>query len=717
MEEKINRIIEILRLNELDLLNESLINNFFSCNDAKYIEQELKKYLELDLNRVLALIIVYCYIKSDKAIDTIRKRGILLCYKWNGSKKCIELLFLYRLKFNLSDININYIEMKYNNLWLLDVYKSIDDRIKESIKKHIKESIEYDEYKTTIEVELLAYLEYMYLFRENSKVISKEGIIDLNSINNYSNEEIAEAIAYLLNIVKNQFEIKQQKKKWLDYKYVESQEIKNLILLELKMIKLVEYENNIDYYNYSISNSERYIEIIGNEFEKNVRIAYSKFELKRQAETVKMLRNSQHYASLYKYAEKTVEEIGEKIFKHMKERCYLNRYRIELPDVIYKTLFKNDSLNLIKVYNEEDYEIKLACHEMFLMGNDIKSIKITNNCTMLDLILFKRIFLFISFLQNIYYKNKKFKYVINSVVPVLNREQLIQQLKYVFDSEEQINEMIDLFTYDNEYHDILATPLISSGKCYFVMPALISSTNLTRNAIVMQRRKNVQNLNSDGTNDRLVIAIYNLLNEKCNWFSVVKNLKYEYNNRSGEIDILMWDDEDIYIIEAKNPILPTNVYEMKNTIEYINKGKSQLMFAKEAMQDEQFVSKYSNLLNMEIKQRRVQCVLIMGNRFFSTFGDEDYVIRSFYELNKILDDGIIESDFGRWRYWEKEKFSINDVKKFFSKDDLLSLCLNESMEPCKYFFNIDTKTINYHSFCYNPSVHFALMNEQMTKLI
>ena len=686
-------------------------NNTLSSADRRTIKNIIMNFRKYDKKYMLKVLIVFSLFEPDCCIKWARRKGVFRYSEGNrnASYYLIELL-KYKTCLLFSENTVSYLEDKLENKWMEDYFIKSEKDIKKEILQHYKNRIRKNIngmcMETSLILELLSYLEIA--FRIKVDLTPHQAVnqrLFRNSIDKYTQEELAEAVSYLIYLNYKTIPIKEYRYLWLHTEYVNSNGIEELILRACKRIQLIEWENMIDYLGYAVKKNKRKVSIYDStvQMEKSIRLGY----IKRQEQVQHMnFEHSEDEASLQKLAMTLVDEAGEELFVFKNEHSILQRYRFQFPRFLMEGLLRQDN-DVPQLFAEEYEYVSTICREQMISIEEFYDLKITEHCTAVDIILFKRFFTLFVTMQNYLWNNKLcleenlLPIMERSVVPTFREHELLQLITPLLKSEKKVKELLNLMTWDGEGKlDLQYTPILKLKDHYFLAADICVVSNSFRNIIVRARSRNNQVVNSDGRNNPLERMCEECFSESSYPFEYKRGLSFKYNGKEGEIDFLVWTDSSFYVFECKNAILPTNTFELRTTFDYIEKAEQQLDLIQKALADSDFQKQYFknwNILNTKKKREIFTCILL-GNRVFSTYCKGKHPVRYIYELNMVINSGTIESELGTWRYWKNVTFSEEDLKLFLSEGDMISNNLLDAMleyHECISYMNKEVEYVSY----------------------
>lgn len=174
---------------------------------------------------------------------------------------------------------------------------------------------------------------------------------------------------------------------------------------------------------------------------------------------------------------------------------------------------------------------------------------------------------------------KNSKKIISSLLPSFSRKNLISTVGKIIGSSLKAEELIMLFTYNKKYKlDLQYTPLLSYSD-YIMMPLFLTvKSNFLRNCIAQSYIVKNQIVNQEDK-EYLVLRLKEILENNHPNFKVFTNKKFKYNNRNGEIDVILITDDSLYLFECKAPLEPTSNFELRSTNDHICKAANQLTYS------------------------------------------------------------------------------------------------------------------------------------------
>ncbi|MBQ3182462.1 MAG: NERD domain-containing protein [Clostridia bacterium] len=669
-------------LNEIDLLTEEeIVSDTFrekillkvpslSASDVRRFSCSISKFKELTPDYTLKCILLYSIWDPNNVIDFARRKGVFRYKAWgltnNTALYLLKKILTYSEQLNLPEKAIEFIKMKIQLSWMFDFYKKTEEKIIKFIQKYHKNRHRMKFGDVFIEEclfkELLAYIDIVF-----HNYPTYHDPKDKHKLSGYSPEEIAESVSYIIFLYDNIIGIKDNIVFKINPSQVNSKDINNLILLGCQICQLQEWEVCIDYFDYKVNKIDRKYLIYASDelFEKSIRLGFIRKSMQTAVFKQNFYLHNKDVKGIQDRIDYIYNNLGDDLIKTIGSGV-IKRYRLELPEPIFEA-FSNKTNEL---FIEEILDISLLANEMIIPYDELLEKQITSNCTLKDVVMFKRFFLIISLvIEKLLYKQKDKSMIISSLVPNFSREILFDFLanKYVNDKDKAA-ELIELFSYTKSNKlDLQYTPLFKCERGFSFPATLLAHSNLLRNCIAYSYLSNNKIVNKFDK-ENLVIECKNVFENSQLEYSVFTNKKIKYNNISGEIDVLVVSDTDIYIIECKSPLEPTSNFEIRATYDHLIKASKQLDFLLQSFNDTAFLNNYLKNLGINNNPRSIHTCIILGNRLFNGYTIKSHPIRYIRELDMILNKGYVNSNKGRWRLWENNKFTNDDLLEFLSSE-------------------------------------------------
>ena len=442
---------------------------------------------------------------------------------------------------------------------------------------------------------------------------------------------------------------------------INKNDYKNLIELSEYIVNFKKIEIKIDFFEYQITKENRVYTLTNSSFEKNISMAYIRYNEQRYAihhETLKDKKNEDTFDSLVKTLLKGLDinfiaEIRNNPFSRICPKLNLNPKFIELLKTDYIYLEERSLLNFFFLDN-------------FLEQKDIDTI-IYKNFTLLDIIKIQRLFKFISITYRVFFnKTKKKKnyenLLISSIIPVTSKDYLNDIFEKTLDTNkknyiELIKALISTNFYKiNDFLDIQYTPILSLGNEFLISPTILGNSNLIRSILININKNIAITSDSDKMIESLEKSFKNLN------FSIATEVKLG----SYEIDIIAKKGNEIFIFECKNSYHPVNEFELRNSFDHIRKASKQLENLKNKLNDTSTRKNLAQKIGFSLYKSNINYAVILSNRMFNGYVYNNYRCINSYTLNNLLNEGIVSINSAKYSLWKNHQFHENDLVDFIN---------------------------------------------------
>lgn len=614
------------------------------------IEQSLK---QKNKNRVLNYILIN-YIKSkENTLDNLKREKIFSLNIYSKNKFIIKILdFLLKEAKNLEYIKLDfaYFTSKRNFAYFSeDIFL-----ISQNIRKIIKQS------DSGFVRSLLFLVDKSFFEVMNHKTTNTH----LNSI--LEIQTISEVCSFLIFQYAQIHKIHTISEK--TYNLLSDKDIFDLIY-DVKVLQDFEnMEKLIDNYNYQCVKFRNNLTINNpdNLFDMARLYGDDNSNIQRTNDTYNSIKRFQKSKKVVSYRS-IIEKLPYKsFFEFIKEP--IPRYILKFPND--KKIV--DFLTKENFFLEKVIEFEEIHKEYGLPHDEILKFKISTTLTVKDLIIIKRIFLLMSYLNSEFLyplldKNESKQSAYNSWIKAFSKENLrVLMATYIGDTKAE--EFINEFSWKIKNHerlDLQFTPLIQFDDYYFPMN-IFAYSNLFRNLLY---KNNIRPQN-DTDNDLISQKIYKALRKK---FELV-NMEVRFNNSDfhGDFDVIAYIDNVIYVFECKNILTPVGLHELRTTFkDNIKKGFKQLDKCRNALLNDKFINyiKSNDKLGWSLSNDyEIVTCLVLGNRMFNGYTDGIHHVRSVHELENFILRGQIavnnQNNIQKFNLWNDTNIEGDDLFNF-----------------------------------------------------
>ena len=372
-----------------------------------------------------------------------------------------------------------------------------------------------------------------------------------------------------------------------------------------------------------------------------------------------------------------------------------------------------DILRDDKFFYEELLFLTEGCREMFINFEYLLNFKIYNKLTFFDIIKVHRFFymiktFFCTHLETYLESNPILVY--RSILPVYKDEDFENLLSNFVLDEEKVSDFIEIFSWfsgEDKIFDLQYRPLIGVEDHYIFPLNIFCNSNLLRNSLYIVRKR----LYDNNQVDPLADILQKVLKEKFEFVEIQVNYKkFDYN---GDIDVLVKQDDCIFIFECKNTMLPGNIYELRSTYDNIIKGAEQLTKISNALSDENFKKYFYERFGWDLNENyNITTCIVLGTRIFSGYRIENHPVRSIYELVQFIDKGeILYENEPKMSQWQDDNFVHTDLLKYIKEDLYHSICF-DSMQSKDLIYQMNNTQITFSTFFAN----YEMLLEKQEKI-
>lgn len=702
-----------------DIKNEDqrnkLYNKKFSNKDRDFLQSILRKFKEYSLDDVERALILYTYKDRDEAIKFCRKKGIFSYRDYDCEEpyatECLRLLKKYKDYLELSKENEKYIDDKLRYEWIAQVMIQEEGAIDACIRAHDKESktLQYKDRQlyTALDREVIAYIESFFLLRN---VRGTDDDRNLDSLWSYSNEDIASAGSYLIYRYKELVGTRDGTLSWMDADYVASHDIERLIVSACKYLKLREWDLLWDYYGYQISSDNEYLYSHDETLEKSIQLGYIMTSVQGELFFNKCFKSNNtdekettSYANLF-YRMLKMDKDG-CMLKFVDEGIF-RRWQFYSIKEVLEQLGRYDDKTCL--YDEDVAMLNYLEKELVMSDNDVFTRKITENADVLDTVVFHRLFssYYMHYLV-VAERSDDYRNIINSMGVMMSKDELCDLLDCMVNDRQKTEELVDLLTYKGGRFDIQYTPFLPMGGLLCIPVITCAVSNVVRNSIAYMYQQNDKNVFYFDSGKELEQKCSELFCKYKNIFEVRTGLSIEYKKKKSDIDVLAVTDNEIFIIECKNPLLPTDAFSMRSTYDCLEKANKQLNFTKSALSDKEFCDKYFKSIGIECKKRKVYTCIMLGNRLFTGYRGLEHPVRNIHIFKMLMESGkitfnLLDKTIDEKRIWRKDVFQKEDLLDFLSEDEsFVKNIMLDAMLPYLKTLRYDKHEIRIKTYKYN----------------
>ncbi len=659
------------------------------------IEKFFKNNIEnFEFETILSIIIC-----KSEGFSFLKSKGVFRVFdNINNSLHVFDLLErLLKLK---SRINIDeiYIEMKLE-------FKKIVEPIKRKIDKYTNIALHYKEF---------AILDIMSICAKKQDLISNNLKSKIKNINFDSKEisfvDYCNGASIFISLLCEQSNMFKSNTKHL-YADRDFNIEKSLIFFN-KLYKLREYEIYIDCFGFKVCKNNNTFTLSSPN--KDLMKCISCCTILSFFERM----NSAYYTrdfsgiSFSEFVNKDKEYKLDKIIKtEYKDNFNYKRYVFSITNLFGK-LFKENFL-----FKEEMTILDALAREFVVPEVKLLNMKFRNNLNIWDVFKFKRIFdLWNEKIKRLEFSDNSIYF--NTVSQRLKRSDFNLLFKYLYDNEEKITDMIEMMNFNaaNSIKDILYSPFVVLDDFVYFSPILVSQSNIPGNCISVAKYKSLNDENYRIINNRneyveeLLRKVCEQTNIKCR----VGEMDFSYRGIKSDIDVLLYNDDYMIIVECKSPTASTNAFELRKIYSYLEKGAKQLDLSLKAMQDDDFYKNKMHEWNIPIRKRKIYSLICNAQREFNGIFINNHPVRSVKEMcNYLLDGTIIVSNN---EYVVRTNDDVFESLIEYIGNNSFIFKVLDSLTEYKEMFHIENKKFEMENFALDARNLDSILSREYEKL-
>ena len=194
---------------------------------------------------------------------------------------------------------------------------------------------------------------------------------------------------------------------------------------------------------------------------------------------------------------------------------------------------------------------------------------------------------------------------------------------------------------------------------------IFASSNIIRNSLQLARER----IHIGDAHDPLSPVIAAAL-ETAGWPTRIK-LSYSFSDSHGELDVVTYAGDALFIFECKNTLHPCNVYEIRTSFDHIKRASEQLTRFLAIWANPAFRRYLSALTGWSFPSElpAFTCI-ITGNRMFTGYRINRHPVRSVFELRGFVTEGTVQIANQARRFWKSERITPDDLRSYLMDDTL-----------------------------------------------
>lgn len=292
-------------------------------------------------------------------------------------------------------------------------------------------------------------------------------------------------------------------------------------------------------------------------------------------------------------------------------------------------------------FQEDAAFIAAAMKSLFVTYEQLLATPIHRGVTLIDLLKFRRLCVFLQAALDEYCKRRKLltsPLYYRSLVAHFDKGQVLEWISKLTGIREPKG-LLELLCATDEkaaVFDLQYTPIMKIAGQYLIPIGVVANCNVMRNALQWSRFRFDSGAKMDPLGDRLVTAFREV------GMPAKAKIGVRYADTDVEADVLAVVDNHLFAFECKNSLHPCNPYELRQSYNYIVKAAAQLDRFRTFLAGEGFRRVLSNVAGFDI----TRCVglttcIVTGNRMFNGYREGGHAVWTVYELTNVVTGGAL----------------------------------------------------------------------------
>lgn len=321
---------------------------------------------------------------------------------------------------------------------------------------------------------------------------------------------------------------------------------------------------------------------------------------------------------------------------------------------------------------QEEYQMRLyASMELMTPVDELLAFEVVDGITIEDILKFHRQVNFLRWFSGSYFMDHLHEEphaILQSLLVAQRPNQYVEYFGQFID-QEKVEAIVDLFSYlpnRDKLFDVQYQPIIRTENGTLFGLNIFGTSNIIRNVLQHTRFRKYH----DGTFDPLKNLAREALKKRADYVHP-EDLNYAVGPKRSDVDVLVYWDSILFILECKNALHPAGVFELRNSYEYILKATSQLNLFRSGFADPSFRSSIEKRIGHPLPEStQLVTGILVSNRMFLGLRIGQNGVRGAFEMEQFLNEGTIMIGGEVKRLW-KGRPTGQDLAEFF--DDNLSV--------------------------------------------
>jgi hypothetical protein len=323
------------------------------------------------------------------------------------------------------------------------------------------------------------------------------------------------------------------------------------------------------------------------------------------------------------------------------------------------------------LFQEEAATFRSAMKDMVVGLDELRSLVVRDPITIWDVVKVQRLFAMLggaaaAHLQSLVEEDPLL--VLRSELPVFPVAALEQQIALVVEPE-KTRHLLDLLTWKpggTRPFDLLYQPLIRAGDHILFPLNVWRRSQVLRNTLALTQERVHKGKPQDPAETLLANALGSRIAQ------VKTNVGYNYQSAAGDIDVAALIGDTLFVFEVKNALTPTSVWELRTSVDHIEKAAKQLDRIVHVLGTPGGREHVGRRLGWDLNQvRDVVTGIAMTNRMLAGYQANGHPVRALYELANFVVTGQGSFAGQPISLWPATGFSADALRDYLRNDTFL----------------------------------------------
>lgn len=264
-------------------------------------------------------------------------------------------------------------------------------------------------------------------------------------------------------------------------------------------------------------------------------------------------------------------------------------------------------------------------------------------------------------------------------------------------------------TATSEHLDLQYTSIIRVGLGYILLPMTQLNSDLFRN-LFSHSKKRIFNSETDPLDSFVGMAL-----SSC--FSKQQNVKYKYKSVEGELDVVAFSENTLFVFECKNSLLPCNAFELRSLLDLFDKAVEQLDKITALWEDSEFKEFLGKKLGVVFGPDTVlRTGIVPLSRMLSGIHYKSHPVRQARELKNFVQTGkaffYAPEQTYTWDMWNGMQFSPALLANYLDEDSDIHAPLHKSAEAISNEIAGNNWKVESKSYALDLNKYFEILDER-----